>query len=370
MGNAMTSGDSQLRMLIAQQAAAWYVANREGLIEGERVAFADWLRASPVHIEEYMGVVQIAKALPMATAKSSETLETLIEQARAAESDAIASIHPGSLIAEPEDPRAKSPRSRSNLLFARFAVAAAGALVFASFLLWRDLQRTEPSATYQTAHGERNAWHLSDGTWVRLNSDSLAVVRYSRSERVVEVRRGEVFFEVAREQRRHFRAIAGTIDAVAIGTQFDVYRRRGDSTVVTVAEGTVGVTIGDGSAGAAAVHVNAGERVQIDGVVLPMETERVDPRVALAWLRGNIVFKERPLSEVAEEFNRYARVPISVEDPQLGALLVSGTFDATDTDSFVAYLETLDGVSVERSASRIRVFSRSAGPGGPAAPRR
>jgi transmembrane sensor len=347
----MTSKDSKLRVLIAQQAAEWYVANREGLIEGERVAFADWLRASPIHIEEYLGVVQIAKALPLATTKSPETPETLIWQARAADSD---------------DPIVTAARTPSK--FAPFAVTCA--LALASVLLWRTLQRPEPSETYQTAHGERNSWQLSDGTWVRLNSDSLAVVRYSRNERVVEIRRGEAFFEVAREQRRHFRAIAGSVDAIAIGTQFDVYRRSSDLTVITVAEGTVGVTISETSAGPAALHVTAGEQVHIDGVVVPMQAERVDPRVALAWLGGNIVFKQRPLSEVAAEFNRYAHVQISVEDPRLGALLVSGTFDAADTDSFVAYLETLDGVSVERSASRVRVFSRSVGSDGPATPRR
>ena len=41
----------------------------------------------------------------------------------------------------------------------------------------------------------------------------------------------------------------------------------------------------------------------------------------------------------------------------LRALPVSGVFDAYDIDSFVAFLQTLDGVRVERTPARSRVFS-------------
>ena len=76
-----------------------------------------------------------------------------------------------------------------------------------------------------------------------------------------------------------------------------------------------------------------------------------------AWLQGKIAFEQRPLGEVADEFNRYARIPLEVTDPALRALPISGVFDAHDMDSFVAFLETLDGVSVQRTATRILVFS-------------
>jgi len=77
---------------------------------------------------------------------------------------------------------------------------------------------------------------------------------------------------------------------------------------------------------------------------------------ALAWAEHKIVFKHRPLGEVASEFNRYGSASVDIEDADLRALPVSGMFDAGDTDSFVAFLQTLPGVRVERTARRIRVI--------------
>ena len=60
---------------------------------------------------------------------------------------------------------------------------------------------------------------------------------------------------------------------------------------------------------------------------------------------------------MADEFNRYGSIPIEIDDPDLRALPISGVFDADDIDSFVAFLQTIDGVRVERTHARIRVFS-------------
>jgi transmembrane sensor len=62
---------------------------------------------------------------------------------------------------------------------------------------------------------------------------------------------------------------------------------------------------------------------------------------------------------VADEFNRYGSIPIDIDDAALRALPISGVFDAYDIDSFVAFLQTLHGVRVERTDARIRVFSMS-----------
>jgi len=59
---------------------------------------------------------------------------------------------------------------------------------------------------------------------------------------------------------------------------------------------------------------------------------------------------------VADEFNRYGSIPIEIVDAELRALPISGVFDAYDIDTFVAFLQTFDGVRVERTNARIRVF--------------
>jgi transmembrane sensor len=148
----------------------------------------------------------------------------------------------------------------------------------------------------------------------------------------------------------------------ALGTRFDGYRQP-DATIVTVVEGSVAVLAGrlppSGALEfpAGALRVDAGYQVRVDTGGVPAQPNPVDVEQAAAWLQHKIAFDQRPLGEVADEFNRYVSIPIEIDDPALRALPISGVFDAKDIDSFVAFLQTLDGVRVERSNARIRVFS-------------
>jgi transmembrane sensor len=102
-------------------------------------------------------------------------------------------------------------------------------------------------------------------------------------------------------------------------------------------------------------RINAGYQMRVDVPGLSTQPVQVDLARTLAWLEHKIIFKDRPLAEVAAEFNRYGSIPVEIEDPTLRALPVTGMLDASDTDSFVAFLETLPGVRVERTSTRIKV---------------
>jgi hypothetical protein len=52
-------------------------------------------------------------------------------------------------------------------------------------------------------------------------------------------------------------------------------------------------------------------------------------------------------------------LPIEIETPTLRTLRVSGVFAADDTDSFIVFLRSLEGVGVEVTSTRIRVFGLS-----------
>ena len=227
----------------------------------------------------------------------------------------------------------------------------------------RDGERFGLPRTYDTAHGEQAAWRLPDGSTLHLNTGGSATVRYSSAERVVDLNHGQALFEVARGDGRRFRVSAGEAQVLAVGTEFDVYRRR-DVTLVTVVEGTVPVCAGEPPPLASGIappgpsqRVNAGQQIGVEGGKLWPEPVPVDAKAAVAWLQHQIVAEDRPLGEIVDEFNRYAPVSIEIEDPALRALRVSGRFDVYDTDSFVAFLSSLEGVAVERTATRIRVIN-------------
>jgi transmembrane sensor len=218
----------------------------------------------------------------------------------------------------------------------------------------RDFQRPSLESYLATAHGEQRYWALSDGTELNLNSDSAVTVRYTASERLVWLERGQALFHVARENGRRFRVVAGETAVTAVGTRFDVYRKPA-VTVVTVVEGKVEVLVGD----AQAIPLSAGEQATVDVATRAITRSPVDPEQAVAWTRGQIAFDQQTLGEVVEEFNRYSAVPIVIEGEALRALRISGLLDAHDTESFIAFVARLDGVEIERFPDRIVVRAKS-----------
>jgi transmembrane sensor len=179
----------------------------------------------------------------------------------------------------------------------------------------------------------------------------------------VDVKRGQAFFQVMRDSKRRFRVEAGEAQVLAIGTEFDVYRRPA-GTLITVVEGGVDVSLGEpppitGSAGVSSrpLHLKAGQQVGIEAGQMWAQPMAVDVHAAMAWLQHQIVVQNRPLGEVAEEFNRYGHVLVEIDEPAVRAVLVSGRFDAYDTESFAKFLQSLEGVAVLKTATRIRVLS-------------
>src|SRR5277367_3464541 len=208
----MTTTDQQIRAAITQRAADWFVANRAGpLSDGERAAFFAWLKASPIHVEEYLGVAALERKLSAATADSTMSLSALLELARQDGSDRVVDLATASGFDYRQE---RSPYRR-----VWWSIAAVITLsVSAAWTLsgMRDGQWLGLSKTYQTAHGAQGAWRLPDGSMLHLNTDTAVTVHYSSTERLLTLDRGEALFEVAHEDRRAFRVLAGTINAVAV----------------------------------------------------------------------------------------------------------------------------------------------------------
>jgi transmembrane sensor len=342
------------RIAISKEAADWFVENRgESLDRMERVAFIAWLKTSPVHVEEYLALASLARDLAKATNDPRLDVELMLEQA-SGEPENVMPLSP----VLPRQERARGPMQRSHY-GRRFAAAVALLLIFATAIWFaRDGERFALPRTFSTARGELRAVKLPDGTLLRLNSDSEVTVRYSRAERLVSLNRGQALFEVEHEDSRQFRLESGPRGVVAVGTEFDVYRKS-SGVVVTVVEGAVIVYAGSPPLAAAHgpathyVRLDAGYQIEVsEGVGKP---KRVDARAAIAWLKRQIAFDNEPLGDVAAEFNRYGPITLEIEDARVRALPISGVFDAYDTDSFAAFLQTLNGVVLQKSPGRIRV---------------
>lgn len=369
--------DDRLHALITEQAAEWYVAHRDGaLAPAQQQAFMRWLRASPVHVAEYLSVAGVARDVGDAARQDATPLQPLLRAAglpdRVVPFDGT--VHaPGRQVPEGSRGRAARGRRASRRSRVRWGVGVAASALLAVALaggLWRFVSGPQVQS-YATRHGEQRSLQLRDDTIVHLNSDSAVEVSFDRHQRRVEVTRGQAYFKVAKDPARTFGVQVGGLLIEDIGTEFDVYRQGADATV-TVAEGRVQVwrappssrgwfgldrrlPVPAGRAPVLDLAVGRQARIAASGAVESQGT--VDVQRVTAWIEGNIAFENQPIAAVAAEFNRYNNQQISVEDPRIGALPISGTFDAHDVPAFVAFLESLPGVRVEASRSRVRVVA-------------
>jgi transmembrane sensor len=362
---------------VVAKAADWFVANRESPDARQREKFDHWLRESPDHVEEYLGVSQIARELGRLEDDPAFSLDTLLERAQAEAAD-----DDGEEEDEEDDDAGPIPRdltrpargSRLLQVFGALVVVAAAGLVAVAGLHFLTLTpKPTPVVTAQvrrapehisTGHGEQLTRRLADGSLMQLNSDTEVIVAYDSNARDLSVERGQVVFEVVHDASRPFHVYAGSAEIVDIGTRFDVYVQS-ESARVTVLEGQVSVKkqpmlgIATGKhTGPPELLLGAGQQVRIDNGALPEAAAHVDAQRATAWTRHQIDFEHQPLGDVVAEFNRYNRTPIEVGTPELRTLEISGVFAQDDTESFIAFLRSLDGVGVEVRQDRIQVYRR------------
>ncbi|HUK03335.1 MAG TPA: FecR domain-containing protein [Steroidobacteraceae bacterium] len=346
----------------ADEAAEWFIANREGLTEAQRVAFDAWLKRSALNVEAYLQATQMAVDLAAIT-DPQFMLDRLIERARAdTQDDNVIELKERARPLKTSAAEAVQARPSPILRWRVAASLAAIGVAGLSFLWWHQSKPgstagEETVARFVTRHGEQRSERLADATVVHLNTDTLLTVRYRADRRTIVLERGQAEFDVAHDAARPFHVLAGSAEVIDVGTKFDVYLQM-STTLVTVIEGkvTVGLSPLTGERLSAPVALVAGQQIRVTNSTLPALATNVDVQRATSWLRGEIAFQKEPLAAVAAEFNRYTSIPIEIETPELQQLPISGVFATQDTESFVTFLRSLDGVRVEVTPTQIRVF--------------
>jgi transmembrane sensor len=335
----VTAKDEHLRDLIAEQAADFFVAHRAGVLsDAQKHEFLRWLRTSPIHVAEYLAVANLARDLDGAAKNFDMPLEEIVATANSG-GEIIVFNTASAARAEDSDISDRSPRTRTYLRWG--AIAAVYFTLAGASLLYYMYTHEHQGIEISAGHGELRTWQLADNTIVHLNSDSAISVKFDASHRLVDVERGEVYFEVAKDPKRHFEVHAGNTVLQDIGTSFDVYRQA-QATIVSVAEGQVAVR--RGAALARVADLRAGDQAEISPtrVIEKNAPERV--RQATAWLRQEIIFDHTPIDEAVQQFNRYNTTEVVVDNPRIGETAISGVFHIYDLASFAQFLNGLPDV--------------------------
>lgn len=253
--------------------------------------------------------------------------------------------------AEEED---REPAGRNRWLPRRGVLWGAGAAVAASlaFGMLAPGLLSPPTQRIETALGEIRRVPLDDGSLAAVNTQTTLEVTLSPDVREVDLARGEVWFQVAKDRARPFVVDAGEVRVKAVGTAFAVHRT-GTGVDVQVTEGVVEVWR-EGREGAVR-RVSAGMRTFVGktpgAAQVVAAADEIDR--SLSWRTGQLVFDGDTVAEAAAAFNRYNAVKLEVADAALGREKMIGRFRTNEPEAFARAVATLMNARAETRPNRI-----------------
>jgi transmembrane sensor len=275
-----------------------------------------------------------------------------------------------------------SPYARN--LWRNAAVAAGFALAIAGG--WLLSPYGYRPGQYHTDVGEQRIVELEDHSRIALDTETRLKVRYTDDARIVQLQEGQAQFSVAKDRARPFKVVAGDRTIIAIGTVFTVeYVDR--KVHVAMIEGKVAVvpaegehpgntrpssssspalSDGDGDDRNATIELIAGEELRVSRDGENTVTPNADIEAATAWRDGKVIIRRESLGDAVRRLNRYSLRQIQIDDAALAAKLISGVFEAGDTQGFVSAVQRYLPVNVDESASRTIKLTLQTGPAGSA----
>jgi transmembrane sensor len=344
---------------VLEQASHWWeLLHSENASSTDHREFGEWVARSPERVEAYLQTARLVQAIKSPRLIwPSTAAEALIREAKA-RPEAVLPFSTGRVPA-----RVKRQGAR---YFHKMAWGAAAVLLMGIGLALFMQQRPQE---FRTALGEQRSVLLADGSRVTLNTASAIEVNLHKSRRWVRLVKGEALFEVAHDAARPFEVRAGNAVIGDVGTQFNVdMRSRG--TTVTVVEGQVAVNSAGPEEGtgaqtahrgpdsmSAALILGANDRIVITPSGLGALQRGINVAAAVVWTHRQLMFEHQPLSDVAEEFNRYNKDRIDIESAELKRQEVTGVFEAKDPASFVAFLSSIPGVEIRKGADGAHVVT-------------
>lgn len=190
-------------------------------------------------------------------------------------------------------------------------------------------------ADYRTGVGEVQEITLSDNSRLRLNTFSSVDIEYTKTQRIIHLRQGELQINVAKDSARPLLVIGSQGSARALGTEFSV-RDNENTLEVTVTESQVEVCATDNQQ---CQIVQAGESTRITDLEVQLP-QVVKSGFVIDWARQLLIVDEQPVLDVLDELLRYHKGLVKIDRKALADETVSGVFALTD---FAQSLQALEG---------------------------
>ncbi|WP_300974929.1 FecR domain-containing protein [Sphingomonas sp. LHG3406-1] len=187
-----------------------------------------------------------------------------------------------------------------------------------------------------TRPGEQRTIAMASGNELVLNGDTaITIAGWSKDK--VRLERGQALFRLAGKDRLIVKA--GELELVDIGTEFEV-TRNGARTHVVVSEGAVLV-----DPGGAELKLDAGQQLDAADGATRLRSTAAPAGVAGAWARGQLVYVDAPVREVAADLRR-STGQVFTTNSAFGGQRFTGTLNLADVRRDPTTLGPLLGVSV------------------------
>jgi transmembrane sensor len=249
-----------------------------------------------------------------------------------------------------------------------FAAAASMALVVGGTFFVRHglpvdtdggLPAPVEMAAYTTRIGETSQITLQDGTKLTLDTGTEIEVGFTETARLARLVKGQAFFEVTHDKTHPFRVAMADRVITVLGTKFNMRVVDGSAEVMLV-QGSIGVRRGSDPAapqGTELERLTPGQ-LMVAGGKGPDRVTHGDEAKELSWRQGLLRFDSTTIGEAAKAFNRYSSRRLVIDDPQIAALRIGGTFRSDDSAGFAKITGQLYGLKVKPLAGHDITLTR------------
>jgi len=330
-----------------EAALDWFVRRTGGPLDAaEEAAFQEWLAGDDKHRAAFARHQDDWHALDALPVDGLRTLRRNLADDKLAAAQAA--------------PRQRTWWQELTIWAPQAALAAVALMVscggYLAWNLWQ--QQALFTQSFTTARGQQLEVTLPDGSRMRLDTLTRAEVAIYRGRREVRLPQGQAMFQVAGDAARPFDVLAGPLRITVVGTRFSVRYTPDvpglEGVQVAVEEGRVRVAR---AAHEAAIELVAGQQVASDMAGLLGAVSAVPAAGVAPWRESRVSFDDTPLDQALAEFERYGPVHLSVREPAVAALRVTGTFDPRRLDNFARTLPHVLPVRLREQGDEAEIIS-------------
>lgn len=208
-------------------------------------------------------------------------------------------------------------------------------------------------ARYETRRGEQIDVALADGSRLHLDGATRLDVTMDGAQRIVDLRHGQAYFDVAHEAKRPFIVRAGGASTQVLGTAFNVEIER-SGVRLGVYRGAVRFS---GSRDAVVVRAGWRSRFANGSTAIPTRFDAAEQD----WRQGWIDTDGSRLGDLVEALNRRGGRVIDPPSGALADIVLAGRFRLDNPEQLLSGVGAAYGFDVVRQGDTLRLVAAKSG---------